>query len=250
MKLSQRPARTLAAMGLAIATIAFLGGCNGVPGDGAGMATPDQPALTAAKVGNRRASSSDPGSPSYLIGPMDVLQITVFKAPDLSKDIPVAEDGSINLPLIGPTRAAGRSTADLEQEIQKRLDAGYMRSPQVNVMVKEYNSSRITVEGAVKKPGVFPLQGRSTLDQAIAKAGGVDRETASDSVSVFRNVDGVRTMIQYDLGAIHSGQAEDPEVAAGDLVVVGDSTAKVGLNYILQVSPVGRLGVTGAQMAR
>lgn len=250
MRISPHPVRTLAALALASMIIAFAGGCNGVPGDGTGMATPDQPEVVAARGENRRGAVNDPGSPSYVIGPMDVLQITVFNAPDLSKTFPVAEDGKINLPLIGPTRAAGKSTADLEREIQKRLDAGYMRSPQVNVMVREYNSSRVTVEGAVRAPGVFPLQGRDTLEQAIAKAGGVDRERASDSVSVFRVVDGARTMIQYDLGAIHSGQAEDPEVEPGDLVVVGESTAKVGLNYLLRVSPVGRYGVMGATMAK
>ncbi|WP_363349389.1 polysaccharide biosynthesis/export family protein [Methylocystis echinoides] len=250
MKLSLHKVRTVT-VAVVSAVIAGLGGCNGMPGDGASMASPDQPQTAAAKVESRVVAASKPGGPSYMIGPMDVVQITVFKAPDLSRAVPVAEDGTINLPLIGATPAAGKTSADLEREIQKRLDAGYMRSPQVTVVVTEYNSRRVTVEGAVKTPGVYPLRGRDTLEQAIAKAGGLDRNMASDSVTVFRNVDGQRSMIPYDLAAIRSGQADDPEVAPGDVIVVGDSALKVGMSYFQQLNPVGQTGLSvGQQVAR
>ncbi len=245
------PAQTLKAMGaIALAGVltAGMAGCNGVPGDGAEVAAPEQPQAAAARVEKRYSAATKPG-PSYLIGPTDLLEVKVFKAPDLSKTIPVAEDGTINMPLLGGVPAAGKSTAELEREIQKRLDAGYMHSPQVNVIVKEFNSRRVTVEGAVKNPGVFPLSGRDTLEQAIAKAGGVDRETASDSVTVFRDADGSRKMISYDLGAIRNGQAEDPEVTPGDLVVVGENTAKVGLSMFLRGAPLVGYGEQAATRA-
>jgi polysaccharide export outer membrane protein len=251
MPLCARLVKVIGAIALSGVSISGLGACNGVPGDGANIASPEQPQTAAAKVESRYASLSQPGNGSYMIGPMDVLQITVYKAADLSKVAPVAEDGTINLPLIGTTPAAGKTASDLEREIQKRLDAGYMRSPQVNVTVKEYNSRRVTVEGAVKTPGVFTLRGRDSLEQAIAKAGGVDREMASDSVVVFRNVDGKRTMINYDLSTIRGGQAEDPEVLPGDVIVVGDSALKVGMSYFQQLNPVGRTGMSvGTQIAR
>jgi polysaccharide export outer membrane protein len=234
-------------MALSSVLVAGLSGCNGVPGDGTNVASPEQPQMAAAKVENRYSSSTKPGS--YIIGPMDVLQITVYKSPDLSKVVPVAEDGSINLPLIGATPAAGKTASELEREIQKRLDAEYMRSPQTNVMVKEYNSRRVTVEGAVNTPGVFGLRGRDTLEQAIAKAGGVDRGVSSDSVTVFRNVNGARTMIPYDLAAIRNGQAEDPEVVAGDVIVVGENAAKVGFSLLMQGLPIARTGQSAATQA-
>jgi polysaccharide export outer membrane protein len=242
MPLFAQLAKAVGAIVLSGVFIAGLGGCNGVPGDGATMAAPEQPEAAAARVENKYAASTRAG-PSYLIGPMDVLEINVFKAPDLSKSVPVSEDGVINLPLLGGVPAAGKSTAELERDIQRRLDAGYMRSPQVNVIVKEFNSQRVTVEGAVANPGVFPLRGRDTLEQAIAKAGGVDRDAASDSVTVFRLVDGSRRKISYDLGAIRGGQAEDPEVAPGDLIVVGENSAKVGLSLILKGTPIAGYGV-------
>ncbi|WP_363350133.1 polysaccharide biosynthesis/export family protein [Methylocystis echinoides] len=224
-------------------------GCNGVPGDGTGFDAQQQqqpassPDAAAAKVAGKYISTTTPGSASYLIGPQDVLDITVFKAPDLSRTVPVADDGNINLPLIGATPAAGKSPSALEKEIQKRLDAGYMRSPQVTVVVKEYNSQRVTLEGAVKNPGVFSLKGNDTLEQAIAKAGGVDRATSSDSVVIFRTAGGSRTMIRYDLSGIRSGTAEDPPVQPGDVIVVEDSTAKTSLNLVLKVLPVAGYAV-------
>lgn len=237
MPFSAQMLNAMGAIALAGVLTAAMGGCNGVPGDGANVAAPEQPQAAAARVDNRYSASAKPGA-SYLIGPTDLLEVRVFKAPDLSKSVPVSEDGTINMPLLGGVPAAGKTTAELEREIQKRLDAGYMHSPQVNVVVKEFNSHRVTVEGAVKNPGVFPLSGRDTLEQAIAKAGGVDRDTASDSVTVFRDVNGSRKMISYDLGAIRSGQAEDPEVTPGDLVVIGENTAKVGLSLFLRGAPL------------
>ncbi|MEK4033173.1 polysaccharide biosynthesis/export family protein [Methylocystis sp. IM2] len=222
-------------------------GCNGVPeGDGGFSSQERQPSSSeaaAAKVANRYVSATTPGSSTYLIGPQDVLEVTVFKAPDLSRTVPVADDGTINLPLIGQTMASGKSPSALERDIQKRLDAGYMRSPQVTVSIKEYNSQRLTVEGAVKNPGVFPMRGSDTLEQAIARAGGVERSTSSDSVVVFRIAEGQRTMIRYDLGDIRNGTVEDPPVVPGDVIVVEDSTTKTGLNLVLKVLPIAGYAV-------
>jgi polysaccharide export outer membrane protein len=113
-----------------------------------------------------------------------------------------------------------------------------MKSPQVTVFVKEYNSQRVTVEGAVKTPGVFPLRGHETLMQVIAKGGGLDRQVASANVVIFRTTDGARTVARYDLDAIRSGGAPDPQVLPGDVVVVDDSMAKQGLQVFLRLTPL------------
>jgi len=198
------------------------------------------------RAANKYVAASTPGNAGYLAGPQDVLDITVFKAPELTKTVQVAEDGTINLPLLGQMPAAGKSPSELEREIQARLNARYMKSSQVTVFVKEYNSQRVTVEGAVKTPGVLPLRGNDTLMQVIAKSGGLDRETASSDVVIFHTTDGARTATRFDLSAIKSGQAQDPRVVPGDVVVVDDSMAKVGLNAVLKVLPLAGTAATAA----
>jgi polysaccharide export outer membrane protein len=235
---------------LAAAVIA-LAGCNGVPGDGhelpsqraAQHETGPENNAALARVASEHLAASTPGNAGYLVGPQDVLDVTVYQAPDLTKTVQVAEDGAINLPLLGQVSAAGKSPSRLEKEIQGRLNARYMKSAQVTVFVKEYNSQRVTVEGSVKNPGVFPLRGDETLMQVIAKSGGLDRERASSDVVIFRTADGVRTATRFDISAIHGGSEQDPRVLPGDVIVVADSTAKTGLSLFLRVLPVAGYAV-------
>jgi len=230
--------RSLALIAFGLACLAPLTACTGTPGDAGGLSGPPAGQADIARAAGKYVASSTPGSAGYLVGPQDVLDITVFKAPDLSKILQVAEDGTINLPLTGQLMAAGKSPAQLEREIQTRLNARYMKAPQVTVFVKEYNSQRVTVEGAVKTPGVFPLRGHETLMQVIAKGGGTDRPVASSNVVIFRTTDGVRTVARYDLDAIRSGGAPDPQVFPGDVVVIDDSMAKQGLQVFLRLTPL------------
>jgi polysaccharide export outer membrane protein len=234
-------AQAIIAMVFLAACAAVLNSCNGVPGDGAGFVrqerAPAEDAATAERMANKYVATSTPGNAGYLVGPQDVLDISVYQAPELSKTVQVAENGAMNMPLIGEVRAAGKSPSNIERDIQARLKARYMKSPQVTVFVKEFNSQRVTLEGAVKSPGVFPLRGNETLMQVIAKAGGLDRTVASDNVVVFRSANGVRTMTRFDLAAIRNG-GEDPQMLPGDVVVVDDSMAKEGLNYFLRLLPV------------
>jgi len=231
-------ARIWTLIALGSASLASLAACTGTPGDTASLSGPAAGQTEIARAAGKYVASSTPGAAGYLVGPQDVLDITVFKAPDLSKSLQVAEDGTINLPLTGQMMAAGKSPSQLEREIQTRLNARYMKAPQVTVFVKEYNSQRVTVEGAVKTPGVFPLRGHETLMQVIAKGGGLDRQVASSDVVIFRTTDGARTVARYDLDAIRSGGAPDPQVLPGDVVVVDDSMAKQGLQVFLRLTPL------------
>jgi polysaccharide export outer membrane protein len=112
-----------------------------------------------------------------------------------------------------------------------------MKAPQVTMFAKKYNSQRVTVEDAVKAPGVFPLRGNETLMQVIAKGGGLDREAASSSVVLFRTTDGTRSVVRHDLDAFRSGGAPDPQGLPGDVVIVDDSMAKQGLQVFLNLPP-------------
>lgn len=234
-------------MALWLACTGFLSGCSSFSNDSASLsqeqhasgegsqATSDR--IELARAADKYAPSATPGNSGYKIGPQDVLDITVFKAPDLTKSVQVAETGTINLPLVGEVRAAGKTAAEVERDLEAKLGAKYLKSPQVTVFVREYNSQRVTVEGAVKKPGVYPVHGRNLLLESIAMAGGLDKETASSSVVVFRATDGVRSAPRFDIDDIRSGKSEDPQVQQGDIIMVEESTAKTAFQTFTKVVP-------------
>jgi polysaccharide export outer membrane protein len=193
--------------------------------------------LTAEKA----MQATTPGNSAYKIGPLDVLEVKVFKVKDLESQVQVAESGTINLPLVGEVPATGRTAQEIERDLEKRLGAKYLKNPQVTVYVREYNSQRLTVEGAVKRPGVYPLKGKTTLLQAIALAEGQNTDLSSGSVLVFRRADGQRTAARFDADEIRAGTVEDPIMRQGDVVVVETSTGKVAFNNIVKVLPVATL---------
>ncbi len=152
----------------------------------------------AAEAAVKLTSAGTPGSNAYKIGPLDVLDVSVFKVPDLSKTVQVGEDGTITYPLIGQVTASGRTAHDLEVDLKQKLGEKYLRSPQITVLVKEYNSQRITISGSVKTSGVYAMKGRTTLMQVLAMAGDVDATTASGDIVVFRTIDGQRSAARFD----------------------------------------------------
>jgi polysaccharide export outer membrane protein len=168
----------------------------------------------------------------YLIGPQDLLEIQVFGVEELYRKVRVNSRGSISLPLIGTLQAAGLTGEQLENRIAGELAKNYLQDPQVSVFIEEYTNLRVTVEGAVKKPGIFPLQGRTTLLQSIALAEGPDR-LASSVVKVFRTQpDGARHAFEFDLNAIRSGDIADPLLQGDDIVVVEASTGKAVIHGV------------------
>jgi polysaccharide biosynthesis/export protein len=182
-------------------------------------------------------SATTTGNFGYLIGPTDILEISVFKVPELSKSVQVADTGTINLPLLGEVQASGKTSSEIEKDLTRQLGAKYLKSPQVTVYVKDHNSQRVTIEGAVRKPGVYPIRGTLSLVQLLATAEGVDRDLYSKDVTVFRTVDGNRTSRVFDIDAIREGKADDPQLRQGDLVVVDTSAAKSALQNTLKIVP-------------
>jgi polysaccharide export outer membrane protein len=198
-----------------------------------------QPAAPRSVRVAQTSGGATPGDPGlYKIGPNDVLDISVFKVPDLSKSVQVAPSGSINLPLVGEIQAAGKTTQQLERELTAQLGDKYLQNPQVTVMLKENNSQRVTIEGAVKSSGVYPLKAETSLLQLVAMAGGFD--DASDStVLILRNASGgKRSAAKFDVSAIKSGQAPDPQLQSGDVVVAGTSAIKKGFSNVLKALPL------------
>lgn len=179
------------------------------------------------------ASVATPADPlkeivdDYRIGPSDLLEVSVFQVPELSRTVRVNSRGGLTLPLIGEIQAGGLTGQQLEARIAQRLQEKYLQDPQVSVFIKEFVSQRVTVSGEVVKAGVFPISGRTTLMQAIAMAGGLGKFGDENDVKVFRDRrDGSREVLEYDLEAILQGQAEDPVVTTSDVIVVGKANGR------------------------
>jgi polysaccharide biosynthesis/export protein len=183
------------------------------------------------------SATSGAGNSGYLVGPRDILDISVFKVPELSKSVQVADTGTINLPLVGDVQASGKTASEIEMDLTRQLGAKYLKSPQVTVYIKEHNSQKVTIEGAVRRPGVYPIRGTLSLVQLIATAEGVDRDFYSKDVTVFRTADGKRTSLVYDIDAIREGKAQDPQLRQGDIVVVDTSGVKSALQNALKIIP-------------
>jgi polysaccharide biosynthesis/export protein len=175
----------------------------------------------------------------YLIGPFDKLTIDVFGIDELSKkEVQTDASGRISFPLAGIIEAAGRTPAEIEEEIENRLRSRYVRDPQVTVNLRETVSQVITVDGQVRKPGLYPVIGKMTLMRAVATAEGTAEFAKLDDVVIFRTVKGQQLAALYNLKAIRRGNYGDPEVFANDVVVVGDSQARRLFRDALQVVPL------------
>jgi polysaccharide export outer membrane protein len=157
-------------------------------------ATPQKPALETMEDYNRRleqmrrmleASASSSGPGEFRIGPEDLLDITVFEAPEMNRSLRVSASGEISLPLLGAVRAAGLTPRELESVLAELLRRSFMKDPHVGVFVKEIESRPVSVFGAVFKPGVFQIRGTKTLVEVLSMAEGLAAD-AGDSVIVMR----------------------------------------------------------------
>jgi polysaccharide export outer membrane protein len=194
-------------------------------------------AKPSARAADKLTSAATPGNTGYKIGPLDVIEFSVFKVPELTRTAQVAETGTVNLPLVGEVQAAGRTARDVERDLAAQLGTKYLQSPQVTILVKEYNSQRVTVEGAVRRPGVYPLRGKTSLLQVIATAQGLDA-VSDTTVVVFRHVEGKRLAAKFDIGQIRSGATNDPQIQSGDVVVAPSSAMKGTFELILKSLPI------------
>jgi polysaccharide biosynthesis/export protein len=176
----------------------------------------------------------------YQIGPMDVLDISVFNVPELTKTVQVADTGTINLPLLGEVPAAGKTTQQLERDLTTKLGTKFLQNPQVTVMVKENNSQHVTIQGDIDKPGVYPLKGKTSLLELVAMAGGF-KDTADSTVLVLRQSNGKRSAAKFDVSTIQKGQAADPVMQSDDVIIAGSSAIKKGFNAVLRALPLAGL---------
>lgn len=176
---------------------------------------------------------------AYRIGPGDAISVSVFQEPELSNDkLQVDDLGRIQLPLAGDILAAGLTAPELSAVIAERLSRDYIRHPQVVVSVVSTREQTVAVEGEVKMPGVYKVGPSDTLLSAIARAQNPTNVARLDEVIVFRSVNGRRMGARFDLRQIRGGQAADPQILGGDVIVVGFSSLKGVYRDILQAAPL------------
>lgn len=170
------------------------------------------------------ASEPDPRKGEFVLGPSDVIKITVWKNPDLSADPIVRPDGTISMPLVGDLQAAGRTTAQLKEEIVKRLHA-YLKdeSATVTVSVTAINSYRFVISGNVEHPGAFTSNHYVTVSEAVALAGGPNKFADAGGMVIIRpSPAGGTRRIPVDYNGVLDGTRsnENLPLLAGDTIYV------------------------------
>lgn len=173
----------------------------------------------------------------YLIGAFDKVEIDVFGVEELKREAQTDASGRLSFPLVGVIEAAGLTPAEVANVIEERLRGRYVRDPQVTVNLTETVSQVVTVEGEVKKAGLYPVIGNMSLLRAVATAGGMTENARLSDVVVFREVDGKRYAGLYNIELIRRGQYDDPEIFANDVVVVGNSKARQLFRDFLTLVP-------------
>ncbi len=166
----------------------------------------------------------------YVIGPMDLLEITVFELPELNQTVRVSEDGSITIPLLGRVMIGGSTKDEIEKKISNLLDEKYIKNAKVSIFIKEYQSKLVSIIGAVKNPGPYEIIGRQTLLQMISKAGGFT-ERAADELFILREGDnGLTASISIDLKELllNGNQKQNIPLQANDIInVTVDKTIQI-----------------------
>ena len=189
------------------------------------LAAPDAPTVVPLEAG-------------YKIAPMDKLAIKVFRMEDMSGEYDVDLAGHISLPLIGELDAANLTTAELDDALTRKLGEKYLENPDVSVALKQSVGRMVTLDGAVREPGSYPVMRNLTLMQAVALAKGVTEDSNPRRVAVFRTISGTRQAAAFDLTDIRRGQATDPPVYPGDIVIVDGSAIKELQKQIVQAIPI------------
>lgn len=156
----------------------------------------------------------------YTIGPKDLLAINVFEVPELNITVRVSENGDINLPLLGTIKAGGLTRFQLEKRMADLLERSYLKNAQVTVFIKEYQSKKVSVIGAIKNPGNYDLIGKQSLLQLISLAGGLTESAAGRIIVIRQYNNGKNASLKIDLDELMmNGKAElNIPLRPGDIV--------------------------------
>ena len=195
---------------LAVALVVFGVGCAST-GRRTGAAQPAvEPAATA-------------GLPASTVGPNDLFEVRVYQEPELSGLYQVGPQGDIMFPLCKQVVVSGLTANGVAEKLRDCLSRGFLRNPQVSVLVKEFNSRKVFVFGEVQKPGTFPFEDGMSVVQALTLAGGFTKQAAQNSTSVTRHIKGQEVKTKVNVQDIALGKAANFKLEPGDIVYVPES---------------------------
>jgi len=206
-------------------------------------------------AGGQAASAPLPVQEDYRIGTEDLLEVSVFEVPELSRTVRVSGSGEVSLPLLGAIRVAGMTTRELEQDLTRRLKGTYLLDPQVSVFMKEFKSDPVSVVGAVKLPGLYQIQGRKTLIELLAMAQGFSEGPMRQPGRTIIVTRGPKTQWQVaNDSATGEGSAvgaqtggESIEIPIKQLIQTGEAQWNVPIypGDVVKVVPAGTFYVAG-----
>ena len=185
------------------------------------QATGEKPNKPAATPGVRATAAAIAEDPDFVIGQNDVLDISVWKEPEISRKVPVRPDGKISLPLLNDLQAAGLTPMQLQTQITEKLKQ-FLTEPQVTVIVAEINSRRIYILGEASRPGAYPLLPNMTVLQALSGAGGFTQFANSSKVRILRMENGKQVSFNFNYKEVILGKNIDRNIVlkSGDSIVV------------------------------
>jgi polysaccharide export outer membrane protein len=159
--------------------------------------------------------------PEFLLGPADVLEISVWKDENLTKQVVVRPDGKVSFPLIGDIVAQGRTVEELRQAVAEKIK-NYVPDAPVTVILLQLGSTKVYVVGKVHKSGMYPMGNKLTVLQLLAMAGGMTTFADEDDILILRTENGEQKTIQFDYKEVSSGKNLDQNVVLkpGDTIVV------------------------------
>lgn len=174
----------------------------------------------AAKSGDERQTPATT-DPEYVIGAEDVLDISVWKEPDVSRTVPVRPDGKISLPLLNDVQAAGLTPMQLALSVTEKLRK-FLAEPQVTVIVVSINSRRIHIVGEVGRAGTYPMLPNMTVLQALSGAGGFSQFAKQKDIYVLRNENGKQIKFPFNYKDVIQGKRPEQNILLkpGDTIVV------------------------------
>lgn len=180
-----------------------------------------------------KANTSDldytTGAQDYRIGPSDLLSIKVFQADELSREVRVDANGNITLPLLGTVSIAGKTQTEAEKNLADLMQQSLLQNPQVTIFIKEFTSQRITIEGEINKPGIYPINGKMTILQALAIAGGPASLADMKNVVLFRQTNNKDQAYLINLNNIQNGTNKDFLLRNEDKIVIHRSDSRYWL---------------------
>ena len=184
---------------------------------GPAPAGPPAAAPVSSAAGVAVTSAAGDTSKDYRIGPEDVLEVWVFDQKDPSRIVPVRPDGKISLPFVNDVVAAGRTAAELREIITQGL-TNFVTRPEVSVMVREINSRKVSVQGDVRMPGLFKIEGDATVLEMLSKAQGFTDYANRKDIIILRD-DG-KQRLKFNWDRVVNGDDPDVAVQPGDVIIV------------------------------